>query len=380
MRHLLLLPALFCTLPLLAAETFPRPDWKDAPNPLASADAVPGGTLVFAASQPPKSLNNYLDNNTFSEQVFGALYDSLLGSDPLTADFVPGIASRWTLSDDQRVFTFEIDPAAQWSDGRPIRAVDVKWTFDRLMDPASLTGPFKVGLETFTNIPPQILDERTIRFTASEAHWRNLLVLGGIQVLPAHVFSNADFNKINFEFPVVSGPYRLGGMKENIELRLERRTDWWQRRRPSTRGLLNFQTLTYRFFAEQENAFEAFQKGELDVYPVYMSRLWNKEAVGEKFDRHWIVKQRVRNHHPVGFQGFAMNVRRPPFDDLRVRQALALLLNRDQLNRTMMFNAYFLHRSYFEDLYDSAHPCTNALVMFDPGKDAALLREAGCDA
>ncbi len=365
----ILATCLFATLPLLAAETFPRPAWKDAPSPLASPDAVPGGTLVLFAGQSPKSLNYYLDNNAFTAQIFETLYDSLLGSDPLTADFAPGLANRWTISDDQRVFTLTLDPAAQWSDGRPITAADVKWTFDKLLDPTSLTGPVKVGLETFTNTPPRVLDTRTIQFTASEVHWRNLLTLGGIQVLPSHVFSNADFNKLNFEFPVVSGPYRLGGLKENVELRLERRSDWWQRQRLAQRGRLNFQTVVCRFFAEQENAFEAFQKGELDVYPVYMSRLWNQNATGEKFDRHWIVKQRVRNHRPVGFQGFAMNLRRPPFDDLRVRQALAWLLDRDKMNRTMMFNAYFLHRSYYEDLYDQANACTNTV--------RALLQAAG---
>lgn len=364
-------------LPLLAAETFPKPDWQDTSNPLASPDAVPGGTLVLFAGQSPKSLNYYLDNNSFTAQIFEALYDSLLGTDPLTADFTPGLANRWTISDDQKVFTFEIDPAAKWSDGRPISAADVKWTFDKIMDPGSQTGPFRVGLETFTNTPPNILGERAIQFTAGEIHWRNLLSLGGLQVLPSHVLSNADFNKLNFEFPVVSGPYRLGALKENIELRLERRADWWQRNRLSTRHTLNFQNLVCRFFAEQENAFQAFKKGELDVYPVYMSRLWNQEATGEKFDRHWIVKQRIRNHRPVGFQGFAMNLRRPPFDDLRVRQALALLLDRDKMNRTMMFNAYFLHRSYFEDLYDKRNVCTNTSYAFEPGKARALLQEAG---
>ena len=369
--------ALLCVLPACADETFPKPDWKDVPSPLASPDAVPGGTLVFAASQPPKSLNSLLDNNTFSQQVFDSLYETLLGLDPLTADFVPGLANRWTISDDKRVFTLTLDPAAKWSDGRPVTAQDVKWTFDKIMDPASLTGPAKVGLQTFTNTPPVVVDARTIRFTAGEVHWRNLLSLGGFEIMPQHAFSNADFNKINFDFPVVSGPYRLGPMKENIELRLERRADWWQRARPSARGTLNFQTVVHRFYAEQENAFEACQKGEVDVYPVYMARLWRNDAKGDRYDRAWIVKQRIRNHHPLGFQGFAMNLRRPPFNDLRVRQALACLLDRETMNRTLMFNAYFLQRSYFEDLYDRANPCTNAVYAFDPARARDLLQQAG---
>jgi microcin C transport system substrate-binding protein len=376
-RRLLLSFALVATLTASADETFPKPGWKDAPSPLASPDAVPGGTLVFAADQPPKSLNYYLDNSSFTIQVFDSLFETLLGNDPLTADFVPNLASHWTLSTDKRTFTFTIDPAAKWSDGQPVTAADVKWTFDMIMAPTNQTGPAKVALQTFTNTPPVIVDARTIRFTAGEIHWRNLQALGGFEILPAHVFSNADFNKINFDFPVVSGPYRLGSLKENIELRLERRADWWQWSRPSTRGTLNFQTIVYRFFAEQENAFEAFKKGELDVFPVYMARLWVNEAKGDKFDRHWIVKQRVRNHRPLGFQGFTMNLRRPLFSDLRVRKALALLLDRDKMNRTLMYNAYFLQRSYFEDLYDASQPCTNALYAFDAAQAGKLLDDAG---
>lgn len=359
------------------AEDFPRPGWKDVRSPLASPDAVPGGALVFAASQSPKSLNPYLDNNTFSQQIFDSFYETLLGTDPLTADFVPNLASQWSVADDKRTFTFHLDPAARWSDGRPVTAWDVKWTFDKVMDPASQTGPAKVSLQTFTNTPPVVLDDRTIRFTASETHWRNLLALGGFEVLPQHAYSNADFNKINFDFPVVSGPYRLGTLRENVELRLERRPDWWQRGRPSSAGAVNFQTLVFRFFAEQENAFEAFQKGELDVFPVYMSRIWRNEAQGVRYDRNWVVKQRIRNHHPLGFQGFAMNLRRAPFDDRRVRLALAHLLDRETMNRTLMYNAYFMQRSYFEDLYDAQHPCTNALIAYDPARAGALLDEAG---
>jgi microcin C transport system substrate-binding protein len=377
MRRLLLALPLLAVLSATGDEAFPGPGWKDEPSPFASPDAVPGGALIYAAFQSPKSLNAYLDNNTFSRQVFDSMYETLLGADPLTGDLAPGLAVRWTVSDDRRVFTFALDPAARWSDGRPLTALDVRWTFDRVMDPASQTGPAKVGLDPFTNTPPQVLDAHTIRFTARETHWRNLLAAGSFEILPMHAFSNADFNKINFEFPVVSGPCRRGSLTENIELRLERRNDWWARSRPSSRGLYNFQTVVYRFYAEQENAFEAFRKGDLDVYPVYMSRLWNVEAAGEKFDRRWIVKQKIANHNPVGFQGFAMNMRRPPFDDRRVRRAMCHLLDRETMNRTLMYNAYFLHRSYFEDLYDAAHPCTNAAYGFDPARARALLAEAG---
>ena len=68
----------------------------------------------------------------------------------------------------------------------------------------TLTGPHKIAFERFYR--PQVIDEQTIRFKAREVHWKNLLSLGTFHVLPSHVFKDLDFNKINFEFPVVSGP------------------------------------------------------------------------------------------------------------------------------------------------------------------------------
>jgi microcin C transport system substrate-binding protein len=331
--------------------------------------------IRFAAFQPPKSLNAYIDNNTYTRQVFGMMYESLLGVDSLTTEFVPYLAKRWTISDDKLTYTFELDEAAAWSDGRPVTAEDVKWTFDQVMDPRHATGPSKVMLGVFES--PQILGPRTVRFRAKESHWRNLSALGLFEILPRHAFEGQDFNRLDLDHPVVSGPYVLSAVKEQIEIRLRRRRDWWAGSKPSTRNTMNFDTVVFRYFSSNENAFEAFKKGLVDVYAVYTARIWANETIGEKFDKNWIVKRRVKNHDPIGFQGFAMNMRRPPFDDLRVRKAMAHLVDRETMIRTMMFGAYFLHRSYFEDLYDADHPCTNEEFPFDIARAKALLREAG---
>lgn len=359
------------------AEKTLQEQWLDRADPLASPDAVPGGKITYAAASPPKSLNPYLDNNVFSYQVFGSLYESLLGSDPLTADYAPGLARRWEISRDKKQFTFYIDPLARWSDGQPVTAEDVLWTFNAIMAPASQTGPAKVALRTFLATPPEILDRLSIRFTASEVHWRNLGAVGGFEILPKHVFEGKDFNKINNDFPVVSGPYRLAEHKEGISLTLRRRSDWWARARTASRGTYNFETVVYRFFAEQDNAFEAFLAGEVDVFPVYRAAIWTGKTTGRKFDSNWIVKRQIRNHHPIGFQGFAMNLRRAPFDDLRVRKALALLLDRKRMNETLMANQYFLHRSYYEGLYDPSNVCGNVTFEFNPDEARKLLDEAG---
>ena len=358
-----------------AEEIFPPEGWRDRPHPLASPAARVGGEIAIYAGDYPKSFNYYLDQNTFSAELFGAMYESLLGQHPLTLEYEPGLAERCALSDDKRTFTFTLDERARWSDGRPVTARDVQWTFDAVMKPENITGPHKIFLGRFDS--PEVVDERTVRFRAREVHWQNLDALASFNILPRHAMEEADFNKLNFEFPVVSGLYRLGEIREGVQVKLERREDWWNREALRVQGVGNFQTLVFRFYAERDNAFEAFKKGMIDLFPVYTAHLWATQTQGERYDRNWIVKQRVFNFHPIGFQGFAMNGRRPPFDDARVRRALAHLLDREKMNATLMHNQYFLHRSYFEDLYDAARPCPNETLAFDRDRARALLAEAG---
>ncbi|MBU2488930.1 MAG: extracellular solute-binding protein [Proteobacteria bacterium] len=375
MRILALFLALL--LPGLAAadEIFPGPGYVEKANPFSSPHATVGGEMSVFIGPSPKSLNYYLENSTVANTVFSMMYETLLSMDPITLDYVPSLAGSWSVSQDKTTFTFYMDPGAKWSDGKPVTAADVKWTFDAIMDPKNLTGVHKVSLARFES--PEILDERTIRFKATEIHWKNLLALGSFHILPRHAYEKLDFNKINFEFPVISGPYRMGELMEGMYLTLLRRDDYWDRKSPGSQHVGNFSVIRLKFFEERENAFEAFKKGQVDLFPVYTARLWVNETTGEKFEKNWIVRQKVQNREPVGFQGFAMNMRRFPFDDVRVRKAMALLVDREKMNATIMYNQYFLHRSFYEDLYTPEHPCPNPLTPFDKKEARGLLAEAG---
>ena len=375
MKKLIILLIFLLTPSAQADEQFPATGWADKPDRVASTDAEIGGKLSIFAGQYSKSLNYFLDNNVLSSEIFGAMFETLLSMNPMTLEYEPALAEKWSISDDKKTFTFMIDKKARWSDGSPVTAQDVEWTYTAIMDPVNLTGPHKVGLERFN--PPRILDKTTIQFTAKDVHWRNLGTVGGLTILCKRAYENKDFNKINFEFPVVSGPYRLGKINEGVSVKLERRGDYWGRHVKSAQGKGNFQTFTFKFFAERENAFEAFKKGQIDLFPVYTSRIWVNETKGDKFLKNWIVKQKVYNYNPIGFQGFAMNMRKPPFNDLRVRKAMAMLLDRGKMNETLMYNQYFLHKSYFEDLYSKDSPCPNELIEMDKANARKLLKQAG---
>ncbi len=274
---------------LPAEQSFPAAGWQDRINPLASPLARKGGEISVFVGQYPKSFNYYTDSNSVNGQIFSAMFSSLIGMDPITAEFEPGLAKKWTISDDLKTFTFHMDERAKWSDGKPITAHDVRWTYDILMDPKTLSGTYKMILARFD--PPEVVDDMTIRFRAKEVHWKNLGNAGNFFILPKHVFEDKDFNKITSEFPVVSGPYIFKEIKELIYLKLQRRTDWWAADLKSSQGMFNFDIITCKFYNSRENAFEAFKKGMIDIYPVYTSRLWVNETKGKKVERNWIVKQ-----------------------------------------------------------------------------------------
>jgi len=356
----------------------PAADWQESPDPSASPFARRGGTVRFNGSQPPKSFNAYVDNNTYTAMLFDLMYDRLLGSDSSTGDLVPALARRWATSEDGREFVFELDPRATWSDGAPVTAADVKWTFDAVVDPKSDTGPWKPMLAMLES--PEVLDVRTVRFRKkgeSPRDWRDILNCSSFWILPRHAFAGQDFNKLEFRDAVVGGPYVIRRVAEQVETELVRHGRWWRQDLPSCRGICNFDRILMRYFADNENAFEAFRKRKIDVYPVYTARIYAERTGDAPFQRNWILRRKVANHAPVGFQGFAMNMRRPPFDRLKVRQAMAKLVDRETMNRTMMNGAYFLLNSYYHDLYDSAHPCTNVLWRYDVEGAKKLLAEAG---
>ncbi len=357
------------------AEEFPEAGWEPSMSPLASEFAEPGGKISMYAAQFPKSFNYQIENNVFAREIFRFMFEPLLNSDQVTLEDLPGLAERWSISDDGLSFTFHLNPKAAWSDGKPLTSEDVVWSFNAIKNPDHLTGPLQNIMKRLVNI--EATDDHTVVIEAEKVHWKNLQACTAFRVMPKHWWKDQEFNKVNFEFPVVSGPYRLGEVNEQHYARLEKRDDYWNADAPENEGVMNFDTIEYRFYSQRDIAFEAFKKGEFDLFAVYTSSRWVKETEGERFDKNWIAKQSVHNSQPIGFQGFAMNMRKKPYDDIKVRKALSHLVDRNRMNQTIMFNQYDLTKSYWPDLWDAAHPCPNDLVAFDVEKARALLKEAG---
>ena len=387
MKHLFLLSAVACLLACQDPEdsgqgVFQCPD--KAPevagatgefDPVAAPEAVPCGELNLWGSSMPKSLNMWQDYNHFSVNVMGLLFESLVTLHSTEDRPIGVLADSWTVSEDGKTYTFHMDSRARWSDGRPITAYDVQFYYDVIMNPKHLTPIFKVGLSRFER--PVVHDSLTVSITAHEAHWGNFWEAAGLSAFPRHAWDGVDFNTIRFEFPVVSGPYRLKELRKDRFLELERRADWWGFQKNWNRGKYNFTVLRYRFMEDQTKVLEAFKKQDFDAYPVYTSSIWMKQTEFDAVNKGWAVRQRIHNQEPIGFQGMAFNLRREKFQDLRVRQALSLLLNRELMNEKFMYNQYFLLNSYYPDLWPKNQNPQAPQYRYQPDSARVLLAQAG---
>jgi len=393
MRHTHVLPfaiillATFLTLSCeKQAQTKPSAGCPDTPpvyenatgefDPIAVPnEAVPCGEISLWGAAMPRSLNMWQDYNSFSVSVISMLFEPLAELHATENRPVGVLASSWEISPDGMSYSFEIDSRAKWSDGKPVTAYDVQFYYDVIMDPKNLTPIFKVGLSRLER--PEVQDSLHFTVKAIDPHWGNFWEAAGMVAFPKHIWENADFNSIRFEFPVISGPYEIKQMKIDRSLELARRADWWGRQKNYNAGKYNFNKITYRFMEDRNKALEALKKGDFDAYPIYTSSIWINQTDFDAVKKGYVLKNRVFNQEPKGFQGFALNLRRDKFNDVRVRKALSLLLDRELMNEKFMFNQYFLLNTYYPSLWEGNRNPNAPLYLYAPDSARKLFEEAG---
>lgn len=355
-------------------------------NGYAADDAEPvpvrGGTMLTNMPNWPENLRVYgTGSNTYLNSIIeGLCYESLCNIDPDTLDFQPGLAVKWTISEDKMKFTFELNPKAKWSDGKPVVAADVLATYRLIMDETLVDPMNRVAMDKLKE--PVAKSDHLIEVECKEKDWRNFIAFSGLRILPAHEIGKMSgkeyLDKYNFAYTATSGPYIVdkNDIKENESLTITRRKDYWGDDEPQNKGLYNFDKIRFVVIRDDRLAFDKACKGELDFYVVYTAKWWVEDV--EKLDavkNGHLIRQKIYTKYPSGFQGEAYNMRRPPLDDIRVRKALAHLFNRKTMVEKFAYNEYDLLKSYFPDS-DAENP-DNKLVEFDPREAAKLLQEAG---
>lgn len=275
------------------------------------------------------------------------------------------LAEDVAVAADARSVVFTLNPKARFQNGDAVTAGDVKHSFDTLKGKA-VSPQYPAFFADVT--AATVLDERHIRFDFRRANPELPLIVGSLPVFSRKWGEGKPFDQVVTDPPIGSGPYRIGKVDYGKTITYERDANYWARDLNVRRGQFNFERITYQMYADNVAAFEAFKAGEFDFIQAFIAKDWARQYKGGKFASGVLHKREWRNGNPVGFQGFLYNTRRPQFQDVRVRQALALAMDFEWMNRQLFYGAYSRIRGYFtgSDYEAKGLPGADELALLEP--------------
>ncbi|KVW77919.1 extracellular solute-binding protein [Burkholderia cepacia] len=311
----------------------------------ADPDAPDDGTLAFQnynEAQSYDSLNPFLVRGSPAPDIKNLMFDTLMQRswDELASEYAL-IADDVQVAPDGLSATFHIDPAARFSNGDPITADDVKYSFDTLSGPQA-SPLFNAQFSVIRRAV--VVDGHTVRFEFKHAERDAALIAGDLPVFSPKWGMRADgtrppFDQIATVPPIASGPYLIEQRKNDKQIVYVRNPRYWAANLPSRRGMYRFARVSFKLYLDQYTMLEAFKAGDIDARMEYSATQWARRYVGRNF-RNGMLKQGEFPDGPAQMQGFLINLRKPQFSDVRVRHALTLAFDYDWMNRMMFYGQY----------------------------------------
>jgi microcin C transport system substrate-binding protein len=324
-------------------------------------DAPKGGQLTLSASGSFDKLNPFTlrgqvamgmgyNSNGFVFVEDGLLFDSLMASsedEPFSRYGL--LAEDMVLAPDQLSVTFRLRREARFSNGEPVLAADVKYSFDTLMgkDAAPTFRSYWADVKRAV-----VVDARTIRFEFQRRNSELHMIVSDMPVFSRQWGGGKPLSELQNEAPLASGPYVIEQVDWGKRIVYKRRPDYWAANLPVRRGMFNFDRVTYQYFRDRLGEEEALKVGELDALEEFGISSWMRKYKGRRFDSGEIVKAEITHHRGSPMFGLELNLRRPQFADIRVRRALDLAFDFDWLNQRIFYQRRVRAGSYFTNSDD----------------------------
>lgn len=318
-------------------------------------DAPKGGLLRLSARGSFDTFNPILPKGSAAVGL-GLGYETLMtpSMDEVLVSYGL-LAEAMYIAEDFGSVSFRMNPNAKWHDGEPVKAEDVVWSFNKLIELNPSQQQYYADVTEVAVSEPGV-----VTFTFGTTTNRELPdILGQTLVLPQHWWegTDADGNARNIaestlEPPLGSGPYRLASFQPGQTLSYQLVEDYWGKDHPTQIGANNIAEIRYEYFLDEAVTFEAFKGDQFDFWSEYIARRW-----ATAYDFPAVADGRVvREEFPQDeassgeLNGFIPNLRREKFQDQRVREALNYAFDFEQLNATVFFEQYERINSYFYNL------------------------------
>jgi microcin C transport system substrate-binding protein len=327
--------------------------------------APKGGELRLAAEGTFDNFNPFIPRGTAAAGSATMFESLLVGSadEPFTEYGL--LAESIEVPKDRSWAVFTLRREARWHDGRPVSVEDVIFSLETLKKHGH---PFyRFYYQAIAKAEPA--GSRKVRFTFAKGDNREMpLIAGQLPILPKHYWQGRDFSRTTLEPPLGSGPYRVAAFETGRYVVLERVRDYWGRELAVNRGMHNFDLIRYDYFRDETVIREAVKAGSIDLRVENQAKAWALDYDTPAVREGTLRMEAFKNERPTGMQAFAMNTRRPLFQDARVRHALAHAFDFEWSNRNLFFGQYKRTESYFSnsELASSGLPGPEERRLLEP--------------
>jgi microcin C transport system substrate-binding protein len=249
--------------------------------------------------------------------------------------------------EDRQWAIFNIRPEARFSDGTPVTAVDVVFSFNILIEKGRPS--FASTFSDFEMV--EALAPLRVKFTFKEgSNTRELpQAAAGLPVFSKAYFDDVDFAESTMTPPIGSGDYILKSAEPGKNVVYQRRDDYWGKDLSINVGRSNFDEIGIEYFGDYTVAFEAFKGGAYTFREEYLSKLWATSYDFPALEKGWVRTDTLLAGRPSGTQGYWFNLRRDKFKDPKVREAIGMMFNFEWSNKALFYGIYDRTDSFWEN-------------------------------
>jgi peptide/nickel transport system substrate-binding protein len=327
----------------------------------SAGSPVKGGTLRLATQTPSGAINPLTVSDAGGLCMLAQTGEFLAFDNNMALQLQPMLATKWTPSKGGALWTFNLRPGVKFHDGSPLTADDVVYTFQQLADPKNASN----ALSTFSGVLKesgvQKVDAMTVAFHLEAANGNFPYLVSSDNYNAVIVPKGTDFGKWQKTF-IGTGPFKLSSYSQNVSASFTANPDYWG-------GAPHLDGTTFNFYASQPPQILALQGGQVDVIVQFVPQGAQSLLNNSQYT---IIKLKSANHREL-----SMRTDMAPFTDPRVRQAIALSLDRPGMVQALLSGDGVLGN---DSPFSPKFPSTNTSIpqrTQDIAKAKQLLSAAG---
>lgn len=334
--------------------------------PYANPAAPKGGYLSQSANGTFDNLNAMNGKGTAADGV-EYLFDTLMVSSlDEPGVMYPLLAEKVTYDPKKTAYViYHLNPKARFSDGTPVTAEDIKFSFD------TYTTKGNPGLQMYLSDldKTEVLSRYQVKMSFKSNNNSEMpLILAQMPIYSKKNWQGKDFTRITMQPILGSGPYLVESIDAGRSISYKRNPNYWAKDLPVNRGKYNFDRLKFVYYRNMDVGFEGFKSGQYTVHQEYTARKWVTEYNFSAIKDKMVVKYNFNHENPIPTQSFVFNTRRAPMQDIRFRQALTYAYDFEWQNKALFYGQYHRLQSYFanSELEAKGMPSAEELAILKP--------------